>query len=194
MSAKTIEIIIGLIIILIIALAQGGRITLIGHNGINSFISFNKHLDYHRANLDKDYHLMQSLAMEILEFNGEGDALEFAAYEAGYSNSAKSHYRTKKEALQWAYAGLDWLEETHRLRDQPWSGIQLQAYIAFDRILNERKMKGVNHLVRQKCALWLATGGGPRHISPLTSQSYRDYLGQPEEKRESWILNRMSRF
>jgi len=109
-------------------------------------------------------------------------------------DSGEFEVMPKKEALQWAYAGLDWLEETHRLRDQPWSGIQLQAYIAFDRILNERKMKGVNHLVRQKCALWLATGGGPKHVSPLTSQSYRDYLRLPAEDREPWILNRMSRF
>ena len=194
MSTKKNEIIIGLIIITIVALAQGDKLSLIGHSGIKSFITFNRHLDYHRANIDKDYNLMHALAMEILNLNGRGDALEFAAYEAGYSNSAKSHHRTEKEALQWARAGLDWLEETHKLRDQPWSGIQLQAYIAFDRILNERGVQNANDLVRQTCALWLSTGGGPKHLSPLTSQSYRDYLRLPVEDREPWILSRMSRF
>ncbi|MDP6963328.1 MAG: hypothetical protein QGF46_04100 [Planctomycetota bacterium] len=166
---------------------------LLGQDAFDSYRCFNLFLDFNRANLEEDYLLMHELALKIEDLSGQSDAIEFSAYVAGYSTSAKSHQRLNLDALHWAQEGADWLELSVMRRDQPWQGVQLAAYIYLERILPKSKSELKFKKMTNNFEAWLACGGGPDAPSPLTGLAYQEFISIAKKDRDDFIIELMDR-
>ncbi|MBC8370533.1 MAG: hypothetical protein H8E25_11075 [Planctomycetes bacterium] len=170
-----------------------GNLRIPGQNAIDSFRCFNLYLDFNHAHVEEDYLLMANVAKQIEKLSGNSQAREFSAYVAGYSTSAESHQRLKQDALHWAKAGALWLDESLAVRDVPYSGLQLAAYIYAERIVPNTSSAFSREQMLNNFETWMACGGGTSPVSPLTAQSYRDYLAVEPAGRDNYIMHLLQR-
>jgi len=148
---------------------------------------------FHQAEADLDLPALLDLGKEYLQLTGEGDVLEFAIYRVGYGASGPSNNRLPSEALFWARAGMEALNETLNILPDPWASLQTQCYTLVERVFpltqDPKDLSAGLRAMEDR----LAAGGGYATSSPGLSKLYRRYLSLSPAERQPFLLRRLDR-
>lgn len=147
---------------------------------------------FQQADADRDYLSMRDLGARYLHQTGDGTPLDFAIYSVGFAASGPSMNRLPGDALDWALVGAASADAYLDQLPSPWTTLQTQSHILVERSFP--LSNNPQHLASglRAMEMWLASGGGRKQLSTLTSYAYQDYVATPVQDRPAFLLARMS--
>lgn len=169
-----------------------GSLPPLGHQAWGSLQSWWTLQRFHQAEADLDLPALLELGESYLEQTGRGEILEFAAYRVGYGASGPSMNRLPEDALFWAQTGLEPLLTHAEVLPEPWTALHTQAYILVDRIFPQTLDRQDLLLAVEATHDRLAAGGGLYPVGPNLHRAYRDYLRNPADARNAFLIKYLS--